>query len=45
MLTLTDDNKALMKFNESICFRDGRYQVQWPWKCENPDLPENFMLL
>ena len=41
-LTLTDDDKALAKFNESICFKDGRYQVQWPWKCENPDLPENF---
>ena len=41
-LTLTNDDKALMKFNESICFRDGRYQAQWPWKCENSDLPENF---
>ena len=41
-LTLTDDDKALMKYNESICFRDGRYRVQWPWKCENADLPENF---
>ena len=41
-LTLTNDDEALAKFNESICFKDGRYQVQWPWKCKNPDLPENF---
>ena len=41
-LTLTDDDKALARFNEYICFKDGRYQVQWLWKCENPDLPENF---
>ena len=41
-LTLTHDDKALAKLNESICFKDGRYKVQWPWKCENPNLPENF---
>ena len=41
-IALTDDDKALVKFNESICFKDGRYQIQWPWKWENPNLPENF---
>ena len=38
---VTDDDKALEQFNELISFRDGRYQVVWPWKCQNPDLPVN----
>ena len=38
---VTDDDKALEQFNELICYRDGRYQVAWPWKCQNPDLPVN----
>ena len=41
-LVLTDDDKALKQFNKSLCFKDGRYQIQWPWKCEDPNLPENF---
>ena len=40
-LDVTDDDKALEQFNELICYRDGRYQVAWPWKCQNPDLPVN----
>ena len=24
-----------------ICYKDGRYQVAWPWKYQNPDLPVN----
>ena len=39
---VTDDDKALEQFNELICYRDGRYQVAWPWKCQNPDLPVNW---
>ena len=38
---MTDDDKVLEQFNELICYRDGRYQVAWPWKCQNPDLPIN----
>ena len=38
---VTDDDKALEQFNELISFRDGRYQVAWPWKCQNPNLPVN----
>ena len=41
-LVLTDDDKALKQFNKSLCFKDGRYLIQWPWKCEDPSLPENF---
>ena len=29
------------QLNESLKFEDGRYQVTWPWKEENPDLPAN----
>ena len=42
LLDLTNDDKALKQFNESIHFTDGRYQIAWPWKCEDPELPENF---
>ena len=44
-LDLTNDDKALKWFNESICFTDGRYQIAWPWKCEDPDFPENFHIV
>ena len=37
----SDDEKALEQFNETLKFEDGRYQVTWPWKEENPDLPAN----
>ena len=37
-------NKALQKFNETIHFEYGRYQVPWPWKEESPSLPTNYEL-
>ena len=40
-LDVTDDDKALEQFNELIYYRDGMYQVAWPWKSQNPDLPVN----
>ncbi|MCP3663651.1 MAG: hypothetical protein GY696_14370 [Gammaproteobacteria bacterium] len=39
-----DDDLALARFNSTIRFENGRYQVQWPWKEENPDLPSNYTL-
>ena len=41
-LDITNDDRALEQFNKSICCENGRYYVTWPWKCEFPDLPENF---
>ena len=41
-LDITDDDKALDRFNSSIRFEKGRYQVQWPWKYEKMDIPDNF---
>ena len=38
---VTVDDKTLEQFNELISFRDGRYQVAWPWKCQNPNLSVN----
>ena len=42
---MTDDYKALEQFNELISYKDGRYQVAWPWKCQNPDLPVNLDII
>ena len=39
-----DDDRALQKFNDTIRFEDGRYQVTWPWKEESPLLPTNYEL-
>jgi len=37
----SSDEKAMHKFKETVQFHDGRYQVTWPWKDENPELPSN----
>ncbi|XP_070571138.1 uncharacterized protein [Ptychodera flava] len=37
----SDDDRALEHFNETVKFENGRYHVKWPWKEEQPDLPEN----
>lgn len=39
-----EDDKALQKFNETLQFEDGRYQVTWPWKEESPSIPTNYEL-
>ena len=36
----TKNDKMIKKhFKESLTFVDRRYQVMWPWKEENPELP------
>ena len=42
----TTKNDELVKkhFKENLTFVDGRYQVTWPWKEENPELPVNRQL-
>ena len=37
----TNDEIAKQQFKETVKFEEGRYQVTWPWKDDNPDLPEN----
>ena len=36
------DNKfAQKKFSETLKYEQGRYTVSWPWKEDQPNLPEN----
>ena len=39
-----DDDKALNKFNSTICYQEGRYFITWPWKSEDVELPDNFSI-
>jgi hypothetical protein len=41
---LVDDEVALETFNQTVGMRDGRYEVQWPFKTQNPDLPDTYGL-
>ena len=43
-MVIETDEEALCKFNETIKFEDGRYQVAWPCKHDDVCLPENFNL-
>ncbi|XP_045206117.2 uncharacterized protein LOC123558303 [Mercenaria mercenaria] len=36
-----DDKIAMEKFQKTLKFQDGRYQVTWPWKEDNTNLPTN----
>ena len=38
------DEGALIKFNDTVRFIDGRYFVSWPWRNDEPQLPENYHL-
>ena len=38
------DRSVFTEFEESIQFRDGRYQVSLPWKDPHPVLPDNYQL-
>ena len=38
------DDKVLENFNNTVQKRDRRYHVQWPWKSDNPELPDNYHL-
>ena len=39
-----DDEVAMETFKNTLNFEDERYQVTWPWKTENPDLPQTRQL-
>ncbi|XP_053395582.1 uncharacterized protein LOC128555848 [Mercenaria mercenaria] len=40
----SNEEIAMKKFKETIKFEDGRYQVTWPWRDEEFELPENRQL-
>ena len=42
--TTKNDELVKQHFKENLTFVDGRYQVTWPWKEENPELPVNRQL-
>lgn len=35
------DKIAMDNFRDTLTFEDNRYQVTWPWKTENSDLPQS----
>ena len=41
---IIDDDKALSEFNKSIKLINGKYQVRWGWREENPNLFNNYKL-
>ena len=43
-MVVETDEEAMRKFDETIKFKDSRYQVTWPWRSEDICLSENFNL-
>ena len=37
----SDNDIALKKFSETLKYDEGRFTWKWPWKEEQPDLPDN----
>ena len=42
IVILPDEGSVYEQFLENICMKDGRYQVQLPWKEAHPLLPDNY---
>ena len=41
----TDETEiAMQKFQRDITLEYGRYHVRFPWKSDEPDLPDNYAL-
>ena len=41
---LEQDDAIRQAFKDSIIKKNGRYEVTWPWKEENPNLADNYGL-
>ena len=39
-----EDDKALEMFNETVCFKNGRYEISLPWKRNWEELADNYEL-
>ena len=39
---IKDDDRALDKLNNTICYQEGQYFITWPCKSDDDELPENF---
>ncbi|XP_057305140.1 uncharacterized protein LOC130642082 [Hydractinia symbiolongicarpus] len=38
------ESNVLQAFKETVKMENGRYQVSWPWKEDEPNLPDNYEL-
>ena len=38
------DDQAIPNFHNTVRKTDVRYEVTWPWKDENPQLPDNYQV-
>ena len=39
-----DDDCAIQNFNDNVRKKDGQYEVPWPWREENLQLPNNYQV-
>lgn len=39
-----EDAEALQQFEETSIFKDGRYQVELPWRHNHPSLHDNYCI-
>ena len=39
---MKEDNRALEKFNRTICYKEQHYYAMWPWRSPGIELPDNF---
>ena len=39
-----EDENAVRQFKDTVRFEEGRYQVTWPWRTKQLELPDNFRL-
>ena len=39
-----DDDCAIQNFKDIVRKKDGRYEVPWPWREKNPELPDNYQV-
>ena len=40
----TGGDKALENFNQTVEYKQARYHIQWPWREDNPKIPDNYPL-
>ncbi|XP_026063123.1 uncharacterized protein LOC113046525 [Carassius auratus] len=39
-----EDEEALHKFEKTTLYKDGRYEVELPWRPDKPELPDNYRI-
>ena len=41
-MCMKEDDRALEEFNRTVCYKEQRYYVTWPWRSPGIELPDNF---